>query len=58
MCQLGGEHEALARFPGDPTIVWGHMQELWERQASELHKRIDMLGETNRTNGDGDEKPE
>ena len=29
---------------GDHDVVWAHMEELWERQMAELHKRIDKLG--------------
>ena len=45
MRQLGGEHEHLARFPGDHEIVWQHMEQLWTQQSEELHRRIDALGE-------------
>jgi putative AlgH/UPF0301 family transcriptional regulator len=45
MTQLGGEHEQLARFPGEHEVVWAHMEQLWTRQSEELHRRIDLLGE-------------
>lgn len=48
MRQLGGEHAELARFPGDPDVIYEHVGELWERQASELSRRIDLLGEPSR----------
>ena len=43
LTQLGGEHESLARFPGDHEVVWEHMSDIWTRQSEELHKRIDAL---------------
>ena len=43
LAQLGGEHAALACFPGDHEVVWELMEELWTRQSEELHRRIDML---------------
>lgn len=42
--QLGGEMGWLASFPGDHALVWKHMQQMWETQNEELHKRIDLLG--------------
>ena len=53
MRQLGGEHEHLARFPGDHTIVWQHMEQLWTRQSEELLRRIDALGERGGAGGEG-----
>ena len=45
LAQLGEEHAELARFPGDHELVWRHMEALWEAQTSELHRRIDAIGE-------------
>ena len=55
MAQLGGEHVELARFPGDHELVWGQIEELWERQSAELHKRIDTLGDLSSRRKPGDE---
>ena len=52
--QLGGEHAALARFPGDHEVVWKHMQDIWSKQSEELHRRIDLL-EPKDGKGGGDE---
>lgn len=43
LAQLGGEHEALARFPGDPQIVMNAVETIWEEQSRLLHRRIDEL---------------
>lgn len=53
MRQLGGEHEALARFPGDHELIFQHMELLWDDQNRLLHERIDMLGEPEAAGDDG-----
>jgi putative AlgH/UPF0301 family transcriptional regulator len=42
LAQLDHEYAALAHFPGDPKLVFSHMEQLWEDQHRLLHKRIDM----------------
>ena len=49
LAQLGGEHAALARFPGDHNVVIEQMESLWEAHSDELHRRIDALGDPETT---------
>jgi len=40
MHQLGGEYEALAKFPGSHDVLWELMEEVWKDQVTQLNQRI------------------